>query len=106
MASPSSDFVERNMRGNPMRLASVLFGEYFAIDQRIDQIVCSLVRLASDAPYLVACRLRYHRAFLQTSLLDGRISPKPIAMSRPHRADRDCKNGVLAPAIAHRPPRI
>jgi len=30
------------------QLASVLSGEYFAIDQRIDQIVCRLVGLAPD----------------------------------------------------------
>jgi hypothetical protein len=64
MASPSLVLSQTDMRGDPVwleviadlqiarrrlrQLASVISGEYLALDQRIHQIVTSLVRLASD----------------------------------------------------------
>jgi hypothetical protein len=64
MPSPSLDIFKKDMQGNPIwleavgdletararlnQLTSVSPGEYFAFDQRSQQIPASLVRLRSD----------------------------------------------------------
>ena len=65
MQTPSLDIFRKDLRGNPIwidavedletaqlrlsELASALPGDYFVFDQRTNQIVASVIGLASDA---------------------------------------------------------